>query len=134
MGILRGIMISILQGRKICGFSAPAFSPEGAPSVNSISALPYHGLFCAQMPLAVTTLSVKRRLERSAERDKREYKNNISAEYSQSKAEAILNSLPLQKGGSGGRESKSQNLYTFCRNYVILNSDLIFARPAGFLR
>ena len=86
------------------------------------------------MPLAVTTLSMKRRLERSAERDKREYKNNISAEYSQSKAEAILNSQPLQKGGSGGGESKSQNLYTFCRNYVILNSDLIFARPAGFLR
>ena len=31
-------------------------------------------------------------------------------------------------------ESRLQNLYTFCRNYVILNSDLIFARPAGFLR
>ena len=43
------------------------------------------------MPLAVTTPSVKRRLERPAGRDKREYKNNISAEYSQSSAEAILN-------------------------------------------
>ena len=28
----------------------------------------------------------------------------------------------------------AQNLYTFCRNYVILNFDLIFARPPGFLR
>ena len=43
------------------------------------------------MPLAVTTPSVKRRLERPAGRDKREYKNNISAGYSQSSAEAILN-------------------------------------------
>ena len=43
------------------------------------------------MPLAVTTPSVKRRLERPAGRDKREYKNNISFKYAQSEAEGILN-------------------------------------------
>ena len=37
-----------------------------------------------QMPLAVTTPPVKMRLERSAERDKREIKNNYSAEDAQS--------------------------------------------------
>ena len=42
-----------------------------------------------QMPLAVTTPPVKMRLERSAERDKREIINNYSAEYGQSAAEAI---------------------------------------------
>ena len=40
------------------------------------------------MQLAVTAFLVKMRLERSAERDKRE-KNKISAIYGQSKAEAI---------------------------------------------
>jgi hypothetical protein len=39
------------------------------------------------MPVPVTTPPVKRRLERSAERDKREYKNNFSAIY----GEAISN-------------------------------------------
>jgi len=34
------------------------------------------------------------RLERSAERDKREIKNNFSAEYAQSNAERIPNRLP----------------------------------------
>ena len=42
------------------------------------------------MPFTVTTFPVKMRLERSAERDKREYKNNFSAIYGQSKAAAIL--------------------------------------------
>ena len=43
------------------------------------------------MPFAVTTPPVKMRLERSAERDKREIINNLSAEYAQSNAEGILN-------------------------------------------
>jgi len=42
-----------------------------------------------QMPFPSTTLPVKMRLERSAERDKREIINNYSAEYGQSAAEAI---------------------------------------------
>ena len=42
-----------------------------------------------QMPFAATTPPVKMRLERSAERDKREILNNNSAEYGQSAAEAI---------------------------------------------
>ena len=42
------------------------------------------------MPFTVTTFPVKMRLERSAERDKREYKNNFSAIYAQSNAEGIL--------------------------------------------
>ena len=44
-----------------------------------------------QMPFAVTTPPVKMRLERSAERDKREIINILSAEYVQSAAEHILN-------------------------------------------
>ena len=44
-----------------------------------------------QMPFTVTTPLVKMRLERSAERDKREIKNNSSAEYAQSETEGILN-------------------------------------------
>ena len=42
------------------------------------------------MPFTVTTLPVKMRLERSAERDKREY-NNISADIAKANASAILN-------------------------------------------
>ena len=45
---------------------------------------------------SVTTPPVKMRLERSAERDKREIKNNFSAEYVQSNAERIQNRLPPQ--------------------------------------
>ena len=41
--------------------------------------------------LAFKPLSVKMRLERPAGRDKREYKNNISAEYAQSETVGILN-------------------------------------------
>jgi len=44
-----------------------------------------------QMPLAVTTPPVKMRLERSAERDKREIINNSSAIDVQSAAEHIKN-------------------------------------------
>ena len=44
-----------------------------------------------QMPLAVTTPPVKMRLERSAERDKREIINNSSAIDVQSAAEYIKN-------------------------------------------
>ena len=44
-----------------------------------------------QMPFAVTTPPVKMRLERSAERDKREIINILSAEYVQSAAEHIPN-------------------------------------------
>ena len=47
-----------------------------------------------QMPLAVTTPPVKMRLERSAERDKREIINNSSAIDVQSAAEHILNRPP----------------------------------------
>ena len=46
-----------------------------------------------QMPLAVTTPPVKMRLERSAERDKRESKNNSSAKYVQSEAADISNRI-----------------------------------------
>ena len=49
-----------------------------------------------QMPFAVTTPPVEMRLERSAERDKREIINILSAEYVQSAAEHILNRLPRQ--------------------------------------
>ena len=42
-----------------------------------------------QMPFSVMTPPVKMRLERSAERDKREIINNLSAEYAQSNAERI---------------------------------------------
>ena len=42
-----------------------------------------------QMPFAFTTPPVKMRLERSAERDKREIKNKISAEDGQNEVEAI---------------------------------------------
>ena len=44
-----------------------------------------------QMPFSATPPPVKMRLERSAERDKREILNNNSAEYGQSAAEAIQN-------------------------------------------
>ena len=50
-----------------------------------------------QMPLAFTTPPVKMRLERSAERDKREIKNNLSSEYAQSNAERIQNRLPQNR-------------------------------------
>ena len=43
------------------------------------------------MPFPVTTPPVKMRLERSAERDKREIINILSAEYAQSNAEGISN-------------------------------------------
>ena len=46
-----------------------------------------------QMPLAVTTPPVKMRLERSAERDKREIINNSSAKYVQSEAADISNRI-----------------------------------------
>ena len=46
---------------------------------------------------SVTTPPVKMRLERSAERDKREIKNNFSAEYVQSNAERIQNRLPQNR-------------------------------------
>ena len=44
-----------------------------------------------QMQFALVTPSVKMRLERSAERDKREIKNNFSADDAQSNAERIQN-------------------------------------------
>ena len=47
-----------------------------------------------QMLFAFTTPPVKMRLERSAERDKREIINMLSAEYAQSAAEHILNRPP----------------------------------------
>ena len=43
------------------------------------------------MHFPVTAPLVKKRLERSAERDKREIKNEFSAEDAQSNAEGILN-------------------------------------------
>ena len=49
-----------------------------------------------QRPFSYTTPLVKMRLERSAERDKREIINILSAEYVQSAAEHILNRLPRQ--------------------------------------
>ena len=49
-----------------------------------------------QMPFSSTTPLVKMRLERSAERDKREIINILSAEYVQRAAEHILNRLPRQ--------------------------------------
>jgi len=45
-----------------------------------------------QMPFTVTTPPVKRRLERSAERDKREIINILSADYAQSKRGAHFKS------------------------------------------
>lgn len=45
------------------------------------------------MLLPATTLLVKMCLERSAERDKHENKNKISAEYGQSVTEAIQNCI-----------------------------------------
>ena len=44
-----------------------------------------------QLSFPFTTSPVKMRLERSAERDKREISNNYSADYAQSKAERIPN-------------------------------------------
>ena len=49
-----------------------------------------------QMPLAVTTPPVKMRLERSAERDKREIINNSSAIDVQSAAEHIKNRFTVK--------------------------------------
>ena len=49
-----------------------------------------------QMPLAVTTPPVKMRLERSAERDKREIINNSSAIDVQSAAEYIKNRFTVR--------------------------------------
>ena len=51
-----------------------------------------------QMPFSSTTPPVKMRLERSAERDKREIQNILSAEYVQSAAEHILNRPSSVKG------------------------------------
>ena len=48
------------------------------------------------MPFTVTTLPVKMRLERSAERDKREY-NNISADIAKANASAILNRPAVER-------------------------------------
>ena len=45
-----------------------------------------------QLPFAFTTPLVKMRLERSAERDKREMINHSSADDAQSKAERIFKS------------------------------------------
>ena len=45
------------------------------------------------MQFSVTTPPVKMRLERSAERDKRESKNNSSARYVQSEAADISNRI-----------------------------------------
>ena len=50
-----------------------------------------------QMQFGVTTPPVKRRLERSAERDKREIINNNSADDAQSNAERIQNRLPQNR-------------------------------------
>ena len=50
------------------------------------------------MPFPYTTPPVKMRLERSAERDKREIKNNSSAEYAQSETEGISNHLLEETG------------------------------------
>ena len=47
-----------------------------------------------QMPFAATTPPVKMRLERSAERDKREIINNSSAEYGQSASGGHSKSSP----------------------------------------
>jgi len=48
---------------------------------------------------------VKMRLERSAERDKRETKNIFSAEDAQSKAEGIQNRILLPDSSHPGRHS-----------------------------
>ena len=50
-----------------------------------------------QMSFSVTTPPVKMRLERSAERDKREIINNNSADDAQSNAERIQNRLPQNR-------------------------------------
>ena len=50
-----------------------------------------------QMQFGVTTPPVKMRLERSAERDKREIINNNSADDAQSNAERIQNRLPQNR-------------------------------------
>ena len=51
-----------------------------------------------QMPFSSTTPLVKMRLERSAERDKREIINILSAEYVQSAAEHIQNRPASRQG------------------------------------
>ena len=56
------------------------------------------------MHFPVTAPLVKKRLERSAERDKREIKNDFSAEDAQSNAEGILN-----------RPSPAGFFATFCK-------------------
>ena len=53
-----------------------------------------------QLPFAFTTPPVKMRLERSAERDKREIKNNSSAVYAQS-ARGAHSKLSLISGVTG---------------------------------
>ena len=50
-----------------------------------------------QMPFAVTTPPVKMRLERSAERDKREIKIIIPLNMARAQAEAILNRPAFRK-------------------------------------
>ena len=74
---------------------AGALAPERARTLTTAPR------FCrkrrCKWPLSVTTPPVKMRLERSAERDKREIKNNFSAEYAQSNAERIQNRLPQNR-------------------------------------
>ena len=69
--------------RRPLGGAGERSEPEGVAS-----ALPKAAL---QMSSPATTLLVKMRLERSAERDKRKNKNNPSSDYAQSTAEGILN-------------------------------------------
>ena len=69
--------------RRPLGGAGERSEPEGVAS-----ALPKAAL---QMSSPATTLLVKMRLERSAERDKRKNKNNPSYDYAQNNAEGILN-------------------------------------------
>ena len=77
-----GKVSGVVQRRPLGG-AGERSEPEGAAS-----ALPKAAL---QMSSPATTLLVKMRLERSAERDKRKNKNNPSSDYAQSNAEGILN-------------------------------------------
>ena len=78
------------------------------------------------LPFPFTTPPVKMRLERSAERDKREIKNNLSADYGQSKAEAVLNRLAL-----GAIHHKIRAF-----GYAVLGKIALFQRdpPGGKIR
>jgi hypothetical protein len=64
-------------------------SPEGEQAPARNAALSQKAAL--QMPFPSTAPPVKMRLERSAERDKREILNNNSADYAQSNAERIQN-------------------------------------------